>query len=318
MKHFGQSLLALSLVSLPLGALLHAEDVAKKKIVFIHAGESHGYGGHSYGPAFRMFARILNESVPSVTCKVIPENEDLTPMDSADAIVLGSDAGGLVKKLASRLSPLMDKGVGLLCIHYTVDPGPKDACDNLIKWIGGAYVQNWSVNPSWEADFKTFPDHPISRGLKPFKLSDEWYYHMKFGDDKDDDVGLPVVKGLTPILYAIPPERTRQGKDGPHSGNAEVRKRTGKNEVLGWAFERADGGRGFGCTGMHEHWGWAQDSFRKCILNAIVWIAKAEVPKDGVASKTMTLEDLEADLNKPRPANFNVQAMKDRIAKMNQ
>ena len=31
-------------------------------------------------------------------------------------------------------------------------------------------------------------------------------------------------------------------------------------------------------------WNWAQDDFRKTILNAIVWVAKIDVPKDGVQS----------------------------------
>jgi len=294
-----------------------APGAGKKKIVFVHGPDSHGYGGHAYGPAFRMLARILNENVPAVEAVVIPDNKDLAPLDTADAIVLGSDGGNLVKTLGNRLEPLMEKGVGLACIHYTVDPTDKKAIERLIAWIGGAYVQNWSVNPTWDAEFKSFPDHPVARGLKPFKVNDEWYYHMKFAEDKEDAAGLPQVKGLTPILAAVPPEFTRKGRDGPHSGNPEVRKRTGMQEVVGWTYERPNGGRGFGFTGMHTHWNWAQDSFRKAVLNAIVWIAKAEVPQGGVPSKTPTLEELEADLGKPRPANFNPESFKKMIEQLN-
>jgi hypothetical protein len=179
---------------------------------------------------------------------------------------------------------------------------------NLIEWIGGAYEQNWSINPSWDADFKEFPNHPVARGLKPFKIGDEWYYHMRFQPD---------MKGVTPILQAIPPESTRKGKDGPHSGNPTVRSRTGMPEVVGWVYERPGGGRGFGFTGMHTHWNWAQDSFRKSVLNAIVWVAGGEVPADGVPSKTPTFEEMEADLGVPRPGNFNVESMKKRLEQMN-
>jgi len=202
----------------------------------------------------------------------------------------------------------MQQGVGLGCIHYTVDPGTKEAVQNLIEWIGGAYEQHWSVNPHWEADFKEFPDHPVARGLKPFKVNDEWYYHMRFAPD---------MKGVTPILQAVPPERTRQGKDGPHSGNPTVRSRTGMAEVVCWVYERPGGGRGFGFTGMHVHWNWAQDSFRKTVLNALVWIAGAEVPPGGVPSKTPTFEELEGYLGVPRPANFNVEAVRRQIEQMN-
>src|SRR5512137_2582357 len=169
----------------------------KKQIVFVHGKASHGYGGHAYGPAFRMLARTLNEQVPAVNAVVIQDDQDLSPLDKADAIVLGSDGGGLVKKLGDRLEPFMKKGVGLACIHYTVDPTDPKAIQRLIAWIGGAYEQHWSVNPFWEAEFKTFPNHPVARGLKPFKANDEWYYHMRF---------VPDMKGVTPILSAVPPE----------------------------------------------------------------------------------------------------------------
>lgn len=304
---FGLALLGMSIAagSRPADA---APADGKKQIVFVHGKASHGYGGHAYGPAFRMLARILNENVPAVEAIVVQDDQDLDCLDRADAIVLGSDGGRLVKTLGDRLEPLMRKGVGLACIHYTVDPTDPKAVQRLVDWIGGAYEKFWSVNPHWEADFKTFPDHPVSRGLKPFKVQDEWYYHMRFAED---------MKGVTPILSAVPPERTRQGKDGPHSGNPHVRARTGMAEVVGWVYERPSGGRGFGFTGMHTHWNWAQDSFRQSVLNAVVWIAGAEVPTGGVPSQTPTLEQLEADLGQPRPGNFNADAVKKQIEAMN-
>jgi hypothetical protein len=280
----------------------------KKQIVFVHGKASHGFGGHAYGPAFRMLAKMLNEGVPTVQATVIQDDQDLAVLDTADAIVLGSDGGGLVKKLGDRLEPLMNKGVGLACIHYTVDPTDPTAIKRLIAWIGGAYEQHWSVNPHWEAEFKTFPDHPTARGLKPFKSQDEWYYHMRFAPD---------MKGVTPLLAAVPPEKTRQGKDGPHSGNPEVRARTGMAEVIGWVYDRPGGGRGFGFTGMHTHWNWAQDSFRKAVLNSLVWIAGAEVPANGVPSATPTLEELESYLGQPRPKDFNADAVRKQIQEMN-
>jgi hypothetical protein len=300
-------LIAMLAIVAALASTANAADT-QKQIVFVHGKASHGYGGHAYGPAFRMLARMLNENVPAVKAVVIQDDQDLSPLDKANAVVLGSDGGGLVKTLGDRLEPLMNQGVGLACIHYTVDPTDPAAIKRLIAWIGGAYEQHWSTNPFWEADFKTFPDHPVARGLKPFKISDEWYYHMRFAED---------MKGVTPILAAVPPEKTRQGPDGPHSGNPHVRARSGMAEVVGWVYERPSGGRGFGFTGMHSHWNWAQDSFRKSVLNALVWVAGAEVPADGVRSKTPSLEDLEADLGQPRPANFNADAIRKQVDQMN-
>jgi len=87
---------------------------------------------------------------------------------------------------------------------------------------------------------------------------------------------------------------------------------------MAWAYDRPDGGRGFGFTGGHVHWNWANPNFRKLMLNAITWCAKADVPKGGVAVKTLTLEDLEANQDEPQPKDFNREAMREQIKKWNE
>jgi type 1 glutamine amidotransferase len=91
--------------------------------------------------------------------------------------------------------------------------------------------------------------------------------------------------------------------EGPHAGNPDVKKlvlEEKKPQVVAWAVERKDGGRGFGFTGGHYHAGWANDSQRTLVLNAIVWTAKAEVPAAGVVTK-FTEEELKANLDKKTP-----------------
>jgi hypothetical protein len=66
-----------------------------------------------------------------------------------------------------------------------------------------------------------------------------------------------------------------------------------------WALERADGGRGVGFTGGHFHDNWGNDEFRKVVLNALVWLAKMEVPASGIES-SVTKEQLEMNLD-PKP-----------------
>ena len=170
-------------------------------------------------------------------------------------------------------------------------------------WIGGYYETFWSVNPFWTADFKQLPDHPIARGVKPFAIEDEWYYHMRFIDN---------MEGVTPILTAVPPDSTREGPDGPHGGNPTVRAQKGRAEHVAWARVRPDGGRGFGLTGGHSHWNWANDNFRTVVLNGIAWVAKLDIPPGGVPSKTPTLEALEANQDKPQPKGFD----REKVRKM--
>src|SRR5205823_3941911 len=141
----------------------------------------------------------------------------------------------------------------------------------------------------WDADFKEFPKHPITRGVKPFTILDEWYFHLRFRDG---------MKGVTPILTAVPDASTMNRPDGTHSGNPAMREAVTRHEPqhVAWACERADGGRGFGFTGGHFHKNWGDENFRKLVLNAIVWTAKAEGPAEGIQSK-VTEEELEANLD---------------------
>jgi hypothetical protein len=54
--------------------------------------------------------------------------------------------------------------------------------------------------------------------------------------------------------------------------------------------------RGVGFTGGHTHRNWLEPSFRKVVLNALLWICKVEVPTAGVASEA-TEEDIKANMD---------------------
>jgi len=66
--------------------------------------------------------------------------------------------------------------------------------------------------------------------------------------------------------------------------------------VLAWAYERPEGGRGFGCTGAHFHANWGNNDFRRMMLNSLLWTSGLDVPVEGVAS-TVTPEELMANID---------------------
>jgi len=172
----------------------------------------------------------------------------------------------------------MDKGVGIVLVHYAVEVPKEKAGNEFLKWTGGYFETHWSVNPHWTATFDKLPDHPVARGVKSFTLNDEWYYHMRFQED---------MKGVVPILSALPPEETLKRGDGPHSNNPHVRAAVLERKEpqhVAWAYQRPEGGRGFSTTGAHYHKSWDNDDFRKTVLNGIIWSAGMEVPQDGVKS----------------------------------
>lgn len=272
----------------------------KKKVVFLAGKPSHGYGAHEHRAGCMLLAKQLNKHMSEQLRAEVhvaadwPGNHEV--LEGADAIVIYCDGGKrhMAYEHLDGLDLTLKKGVGLACFHYAVEPGEdKEGRSRFLDWMGGYFETHYSVNPHWDADFKELPEHPITRGVKPFKIRDEWYYHMRFADG---------MEGVTPILSAHPPKETLKRKDGPHSGNPHVRESVEKGEIqhLAWAYERPDGGRGFGFTGGHFHNNWGHDDFRRVALNAITWIAKAEVPENGVPSDTITEADLEENQDFPK------------------
>jgi len=269
----------------------------KKKIVLIAGPKSHGYGGHEHNAGCLLLGKWLNEGMPNVHAVVYRDGwpADPTALDNADAFCVYADGGGRhpVMPHLEEVDKLAKKGVGIAMLHYGVEVPKGEPGDYFVDWIGGYFETDWSVNPHWTAKFERFPDHPITRGVKPFEVDDEWYYHMRFPEN---------MEGVTPVLTAVPPDETRERPDGPHSNNPTVRARKGMPEHLAWACERADGGRGFGFTGGHWQWTWANDSFRTLVLNGLVWTAGLDVPPGGVPSPTPTMEELEQNQDYPPPA----------------
>ena len=272
---------------------------ASKKIVFLAGRPSHGYGAHEHYAGCRLLAEALQEAEPNYEITVLKDGwpkDGEASLKDADCIVVYCDGGErhLLNAHLEECDRLMKDGIGLVCIHYGVETPKGKTGDAFVDWIGGYFETDWSVNPHWEAKFESFPEHPVSRGVKPFEINDEWYFHMRFRDN---------MEGVTPILSAHPPEATMRRPDGPHSGNPAVRKAVADGEIqhMAWAAERDGGGRGFGFTGGHFHWNWADENFRKVMLNAIVWTAHGEVPQGGVSTPDPTEAELEANQDEPKP-----------------
>ncbi len=287
----------------------------RKKVVLVAGPRSHGYGAHEHNAGWLLLAKLLNENMPNIHAAVYRNGwpKDPTAFDNADAIAIYCDGGGghVVMRHLEETDKLAKKGVGIACFHYGVEVPKGKPGHYLLNWIGGYFETFWSVNPHWEAEFKKLPKHPITRGVKPFSMNDEWYYHMRFVKD---------MKNVTPILTAIPPDSTRKRGDSAHGGNPHVRARMGVPEHVAWAYESATGGgggRGFGFTGGHWHWSWASNDFRKLVLNSLVWITGVEVPPNGVPSKTPSIEELEANQDYPKPGSWRRERIQQMLEQWN-
>ena len=262
------------------------------RVLFLHGGPSHGVGEHEYRAGCRLLAEHLERAAEGVKTELhLDWPADPSAFDKADSVVIFSDGGGrhpLVKR-HEELAPVMARGCGLVCLHYAVEVPKGDVGEVMLDWIGGYFETHWSVNPHWKAKFTVATEHPIARGCEALEVQDEWYYHMRFRDE-----------GVVPILSAVPPAHTLSRPDGPHSGNAAVREEVaaGVPQHVAWAYERADGGRGFGFTGLHFHHNLGHDTYRRLLLQAILWTANQEIPESGLVTTTPSEAELTRDLDR--------------------
>jgi type 1 glutamine amidotransferase len=279
-----------SLCALTIPGTVHPEP-QRKKIVFLTTADSHGKGEHEHQGGSKLLADRLEKFNPKLEALIINGwPDDLSVLKDADAIVINADGGDdhFLGAHLNKLDSILEKGTGIVMIHFALEIPKGNGGEHLIKWVGGYFETYWSVNPVWEASFKDLPPHPITRGVVPFKVTDEWYYHMRFRDK---------MTGVIPILQTLPPPSTLTREEGSHSNNKHVRKAVlsdKKPQVLAWAYERPSGGRGFGFTGGHRHVNWQDDNFRKIVLNAIAWTANIVIPDGGIVSSTPDIIELDS------------------------
>jgi len=257
-----------------------------RKIVFIAGKTSHGEGNHEWSRDAQFLKQCLIEA-PDVErlniyihCNGWPENSH--DLDDADAIVFLSDGFEhhplKVPERLRKIRELAKKGVGLTFLHFSVDP-PEGAESDFLEWMGGCYDRDYSQNPINTVKVTPVQNgHPISRGCGGYTAEDEWYFDIRFNQDKQNVV--PVLTGKLPPWDP-------------------------KDKILAWALERRDGGRGFGFSGGHYHKNWHMEPFRKLVLNALLWVAGAEVPENGVSSvqswRFVSIPDfVNVDLNYPQ------------------
>jgi hypothetical protein len=278
---------------------------ADKRIVLIAGKPSHPPGMHEFRAGCLLFQKALS-SVPGITVQVYDGGwpskmvdgarvDDSASLDNADAVLIFSDGGkghpAIQGERMKVIDALAAKGVGLGFAHYAVEVPAGVPGDEMHRWIGGYYENLYSVNPMWKPEFTKLPNHPVTRGVGPFATHDEWYFNMRWTPDAAEK------SRMTPILVSTPSDEVRKGPyvspKGPYD---HIIADSGKAETMMWVYERPDGGRGFGFTGGHTHANWGDPNQRRILLNALLWIAKVEVPAKGVQDN-ITAEDLKMNLD---------------------
>ena len=280
---------------------------APKRVLFLAGPNSHGWGQHKHIAGSTLLRDSLIEQT-EVEAILITEWPSADELAKADVLVIYAD-GWQAHPANDKLEELenfMNAGKGLVAIHWATgiqaaDPQATDqgADPRRKRWrdlMGADFEAYHSISNFWTATLSEPVNHPVLRGIKPFSLYDECYFHLRECGHEDCKV--------EPLWLAHPPAETIQPGHSASRGNdaarAAVHERK-EEQYIAWAFPRPNGGRAFGFTGGHFHWTWAHDQARKLVLNGILWSAGGEVPADGVESTTPTAGRMLKDLPDRNP-----------------
>src|SRR4051812_619197 len=182
------------------------KDPSAAKVVLIAGPPSAKTGEHEYRAGCAVLAQLLRQT-PGVAPVLVRDGWPTKPetLKGARSVVFFHDGGDVHALLKgdrmAQVQKLAEAGAGLVCFHQTID-FPKDAGLRAIHWMGAVFEKGHSQRAHWVASFDTFPEHPVTRGVTPFKIDDGWLYKLRF---------VPDLKGVTPLLRTEAPKAPAGG-----------------------------------------------------------------------------------------------------------
>lgn len=271
----------------------HLLKKAEKTVAIVVGPANHPPGTHEVAAGGRLMAWCLNhmENVPGFESQVFYEWSDDAFLQNASSIVFIGDQFpaerlGSADAAMDDLSGIVVRGGGIVCVHYATGLAADDVMESgdhpLLHWTGGYFAARCNHHQSKAAIFEATitpaapASHPIRRGWDTFQVKDEPYTRIWFGKD-----------GLADGAVAL--------------ATAEYPPKDPKTEIVAWAIDRPDGGRGAGITMPHFYRNWEREELRRFILNSIVWSAGAEVPEDGVVTTLPDLMTFRPESLDPKP-----------------
>jgi hypothetical protein len=245
---------------------VQARDAKPRKILLIAGAtkEVDKVGHHDYLGGCRLMQELLNQ-VPGVEAALVEKDwpEDEAVFEGVDALFLYTDGAGKQAYLATPervalIQSLVDRGTGLVSVHQAVEFSPAFA-EQSMAWTGAVY-NALSGRGHWDSRHQSFPEHPVTQGVTAWEINDGWLNRFKFAPD---------MKGITPLVWS--------GKE--HTGSPEG----GAADIVGWLYERPDGGRSFSFSGLDAHEAWERAGVTQLMLNGTLWCAGHPIPEGGVS-----------------------------------
>jgi type 1 glutamine amidotransferase len=255
-----------------------ADDQAagKKRLLLIGQGpDGHPPTTHEFAAGLHVLAKCLApiEHIEVRTTiakgawtegpKLVGESDGVVLFVSEGAKFVAADP-----RRQEAFTKLAARGGGLAGLHWGIgckDPAPIEAFLKLLGGCHGGPDRRYKVT---DVRLQPVVGNPITAGIAALDVHDEFYYRLKFVDAQP---------GVRPVATAS---------------------LDGRDETVAWSWQRPDGGRSFGFSGLHFHDNWRHEAYRRLVTQGVLWTLKVEIPATGVA---VAVDDEDLKL-KPVPA----------------
>ncbi len=240
-----------------------AEEPRPRRLLLLSQGpDGHPPATHEYEAGLKVLQKCLAKTPGlEVTLERADEPWEAGParLEQADgAVIFLSEGAKWVQNDPRRLDALARlaaRGGGLVAIHWglgTKDAGPIDAYLKLLGGCHGGPDRRYKVVEATIRPAQPRRRHPIATGIEPLAVRDEFYYRLKF---------IQPAGQVQPVL-TVPIE--------------------GREETVAWAWQRPDGGRSFGFSGLHYHDNWRLPAYRRLMTQGTLWAMRLPIPEGGV------------------------------------
>lgn len=275
-------LLAVVLMVLALCGSANASADETKRLLLIYQGpDGHPATTHEYQAGLRVLRSCL-ENTPNLEIQTVAGDGDWTQgpqlLAEADGAVLFVAQGARWifdhPRLQEAFASLAQQGGGLVALHWAIGTKTAEPIDGFVNLFGGCHGGPDRKYAVVETIFTPAAvNHPVLSGVESVTVQDEFYYRLKHpvldaSSDEPDRLTYAPAKDEALVEIGIQPLIKVDIKGQP--------------QTVAWAWERPDGGRSFGFSGLHFHKNWQLEPYRRLVTQATLWTLGLPIAERGV------------------------------------
>lgn len=230
--------------------------------------DGHPPGTHEYRAGQRVLKKLLS-TTPNLEVTIAEAGADWptdpAALDKVDGVALFIAEGAqwihADERRRDMFARFAQRGGGLVAFHWAIGTRTAEPIDGFVKLFGACHGGPDRKYKFLETTLRpSNAKHPITTGVEPLRVKEEFYYQLKHA--RDDR-----------LVWLM---------------EAEI---DGAAQPVAWAWERPDGGRSFGFSGLHFHENWSQPSYQRLMAQGALWTLKRTPPENDFPAR-LTAEDL--------------------------